>query len=161
MRPLTIAAFLFISQRMVLVSFLANDRIHAALDDHILLAFVSGIKPEVLPLVLLINKRLNDIGVMHAGSCGMVLLDEFCLLVGLDVVLVAIVILTALLRPAGIDVLVAALVGLALLLLLGVAFFWPLKTVAVSFLNLLVLFTGIALTGSFHEGGIDNLAFVE
>ena len=114
------------------MSFLANDRIHAALDDHILLAFVSGIKPEVLPLVLLISERLNDIGVMHAGSCGVVFLDEFCLLVGLDVVLVAIVILTALLRPAGIDVLVAALVSLALLLLLGVAILWLPKTAAVA-----------------------------
>ena len=118
MRPLTITAFLFVSQGMVLVSFLADDGIHAALDDHILLAFVSGIKPEVLSLVLLINERLDDIGVVHAGRRGVVLLDELCLLVGLDVVLVAIVLLSALLRPAGINVLVAALVGLALLLLL-------------------------------------------
>lgn len=45
MRPLTIAAFLFVSQRMVLVSFLANNGIHAILDAHILLVLVSGIKP--------------------------------------------------------------------------------------------------------------------
>ena len=151
MRPLTVAAFLFISQRMVFVSFLANDRIHAALDDHILLAFVSGIKPEVLPLVLLVSERLDDIGVMHAGISGVVFLDELCLLVGLDVILVAIVILTAFLRPASIDVLVAALVRLALLLLLGVAILWLPKTAAVALFDLLVLFTGVALTGGLPQ----------
>ena len=99
---------------MVLVTLLADDGVHAALPDYIFLADISGIKPEVLPLVLLINERCDDVGVMHAGICGVVLLDDLCLLVGLDVVLVAIVVLAALLRPAGIDVLVAALVGLAL-----------------------------------------------
>lgn len=96
---------------MVLVALLTDDGIHTTLGDNILLADVSSIKPEVLPLILFVNERLDDIGVMHAGSRGVVFLYEFCLLVGLDVVLVAIVPLTTLLRPAGINVLVAALVG--------------------------------------------------
>ena len=55
----------------------------------------------------------------------------------------------------------AALVGLACLLLLGVAILCLPETAAIALLNLLILFTGVALTRGFHEGGIDNLAFVE
>lgn len=146
---------------MVLVAFLTNDGVHSALLDHLPLALIPGIKPKVLSLVLLLNKRFNDIGVMHAGICGVVLLDEFCLLVGLDVVFVAIVVLAALLRSSGIDVLVAALVGLALPLLLGVAILCLPKVAAVTLLDLLVLITGVTLAGSLHESGINNLAFVE
>ena len=146
---------------MILVSFLADDVYHAALLDYIFLADISGIKLEVLPLVFFINERRDNVGVMHAGICGMVLLDELCLLVSLDVVLVAIVVLAALLRPAGIDVLVAALVGLALLLPLGVAVLGLPEAAPVAFLDLLVLITGVALAGSLHESGIDNLALVE
>ena len=98
---------------------------------------------------------------MYAGIGGVVLLDELCLLVSLDVVLVAIVVLTALLRPAGIYILVAALVRLALLLLLGVALLCLPKATAVAILDLLVLIMGVVLAGSFHKSGIDNLALVE
>lgn len=160
MRLLTVV-LLLIGQGMVPVAFLADYWGHSALHDHILLSGISGIEPEVLSLVLLINEWLDDIGVMHFGRCSVVLLDELCLLVCLDVVLVTIVVLTALLRPTGIDVLVAALVGLALLLLLGVAILCLPKTAAVALLDLPVLFTGVALTGSLYEGGIDNFAFVE
>ena len=72
-------------------------------------------------LVLLFYKRFDDVGVMYAGIRGVVFLNEFCFLVGLYMSLVAIVVLTALLRLMGIDVLVAALMGLALLLILGVS----------------------------------------
>lgn len=129
--------------------------------EFFLLADISGIKPEVLPLVFFINERRDNVGVMHAGICGMVLLDELCLLVSLDVVLVAIVVLAALLRPAGIDVLVVALVGLALLLPLGVVVLGLPEAAPVAFLDLLVLITDVALAGSLHESGIDNLALVE
>ena len=146
---------------MVPVAFLADNGVHAALRDVILLPDVSGIEPEVLPLVLILNKRFNDVGVVYAGIGGVVLLDELCLLVGLDVILVAIVVLATLLRPAGVYVLVAALVSLALLLLLGVAVLSLPKGTTIALLDLLVLLMGVALAGSFHESGIDNLALVE
>ena len=130
------------------VAFLTDDGIHATLGYDILLADISGIKPQVLSFVLLINERLNDIGVMYTGISGVVLLDELCLLVGLDVVLVAVVVLATLLCPASIDVLVAALVSLAILLLLGVALFCLPKAAAVAILDLLVLIMGFALAGA-------------
>jgi len=73
--------------------------------------------------------------------------DLTCL-VGLDVVLVAVVVLATLLCPASIDVLVAALVSLAILLLLGVALFCLPKAAAVAILDLLVLIMGVALAGA-------------
>ena len=146
---------------MVPVAFLADNGVHAPLRDVLLLPDVSGIEPEVLPLVLILDQRLNDVGVVYAGIGGVVLLDELCLLVGLDVVLVAIVLLTALLRPAGIDILVAALVSLALLLLVRVTRLSLPKATAVAFLDLLVLLMGVVLAGSFHESGIDNLSLVK
>lgn len=91
----------------------------------------------------------------------MVLLDELGLLVSLYVVLVAIVVLDTLLRPAGIDVLVTPLVGLAFLLLLGVFILCLPKAAAITRLDLLVLIRGVTLAGSLHEGGINNLALVE
>ena len=51
--------------------------------------------------------------------------------------------------------------GLACLLLLGVAILSLPKTAFIALLDLLILFTGVVLTGGFHEVGIDNLAFVE
>lgn len=121
MRLLTVTLLLLVSQRMVFVSFLADDGFHAALLDYLFLADISGIKPETLLLVLLFYKRFDDVGVMYAGIRGVVFLNEFCFLVSLYMSIVAIVALTTLLRPTGIDVLVAALMGLALLLLLGVS----------------------------------------
>ena len=160
-RLLTVALLLLVGQGMVPVAFLADNGFHAALRDIILLPDISGIEPEVLPLVLILDKRLNDVGVVYAGIGGVVFFDELRLLVGLDVVLVAIVVLTALLRPAGVNVLVAALVGLALLLLVRVTLLCLPKGTAVALLDLLVLLMGVMLTGSFHESGIDNLAFAE
>ena len=94
-----------------------------------------GIKPEVLHVVLLLNERFDDIGVMYLGCCGVVFFNELCLLVGLDVVFVSNVLLTALLRPGGTDLLVAAFVGLVLLLLFGVAILSLPKTMVVALLD--------------------------
>ena len=109
-RLLTIALLLLVGQRMVSIAFLADDGVHAALRD---------------------------------------------------VILVAIVVLTSLLRPAGINILVAALVRLALLLLARVALLCLPKATTVALLDLPVLLIGVVLAGSFHESGIDNLALVE
>lgn len=98
---------------------------------------------------------------MYTGIRGVVLLDELSLLVDLDMVLVTIVVLTAFLRPSGIDVLVAALVGLVLLPFLGVAFLGLPEGCSIAGLDLLVLLTGVALAGRLHESSIDDLAFVE
>jgi len=94
---------------MIPVALLADNRLHAALRDDILLADIAGIKPQILPFVFLLYKRLDDIGVVDAGICGSVLLNKFRLLVGLHVVFVAVVPLAALLRPSGIGVLVGTL----------------------------------------------------
>ncbi len=70
-------------------------------------------------------------------------------------------VLALLLRPTGVGVLVAALMGLALLLLIGIVLFRLPKGRAIALLDLLVLFAGVALAESLHKGGIDNLTFVE
>ena len=79
-----------------------------------------------------------------------VFLDKLGLLVGLGMELVAIVLLVAFLGPAGISILVALLVRLVVPQIFAVVRFYP-----------LVLLTGVALPGSFHKRGIDNLPFVE
>ena len=108
------------------------------------------IEIQRLILVLLLNEGFDDVGVMDAGIRSDVFLDELGLLVGLGMELIAVVLLTALLRPACIGVLVALLVRLVI----------P-QFPAVSRLDTLVLLTGVALLGSFHKGGIDNLALIE
>ena len=97
---------------------------------------------------------------MHARIDGVVFLDELSLLVGFYVVFVTVVVLAKFLDPSGIDVLVAALVLLALALL-GIAVLRLPEILAVALHNLLVLITGVSLTGSLDKGGIDNLPLVE
>ena len=146
---------------MIPVALLADNRLHAALRDDILLADIAGIKPQILPFVFLLYKRLDDIGVVDAGICGSVLLNKFRLLVGLHVVFVAVVPLAALLRLSGIGVLVGTLMGLALLLLCGVTVLCLPEILAVASLNLPVLLVSVVLVGSLDKGGIDNLALIE
>lgn len=46
---------------MVPVTLLADDGIHAAFGDHVLLADIACIKPQVLSLVLFLYKRRYDV----------------------------------------------------------------------------------------------------
>ena len=106
------------------MSLLTDDGIHSFPLDDILFGFITGIKEQILPLIfLLVNQRFNDIGIMYACVCSVVFLYKFGFLVCLDMILVTIVIFTAFLRPAGINVLVRFLVLLAGLLPFRIAFF--------------------------------------
>ena len=98
---------------------------------------------------------------MYACICGVILLYELGLLVCLDVILVTIVILTAFLRPSGINVLVGLPVHLALLLLLGVAILGIPQAFAVAGLDLPVLLPGVPLLRSFNKGRVNYLALIE
>ena len=132
------------------MAFLTDNRSHTTFPDHFVLRLVACIEIQWLAFVFLPNEGFDDIGVMDAGICGDVLLDELGLLVSLGMELISIVLLAALLGPAGICILVALLVGLVL----------P-EVFATSLLYLLVLFAGVALLGSFYKRSIDNLALIE
>ena len=107
---LAVILLLLVCQRMVAMAFLADDGYHAPLPDHIVLGFISGIEIQRLSVVLFLNERIYDIGVVDTGICGYVFLNEFGLLVCLGMELIAIVLLAALLGPAGISILMALLV---------------------------------------------------
>ena len=104
---LPVILLLLICQRMVTMPFLADDGYHATLPDHIVLGFIAGIEIQRLSVVLFLNERLYDIGVVDAGICGCVFLNEFGLLVCLGMELIAKVLLAALLGPACIGILMA------------------------------------------------------
>ena len=132
------------------MAFLTDNRSHTTFPDHIVLRLVACIKIQWLAFVFLLNEGFDDIGVMDTGICGDVFLDKLGLLVGLGMEFIAVVLLTALLSPAGIGILVALLVGLVLPEVFGIAR-----------LYLLVLLPGVALLGSFYKRSIDNLALIE
>ena len=136
---------------MVTTALLADDRYHAALPDLIVLRLVAGIEIQGLVPVFLLDEGRDDVGVMDTGIRGDVLLNEFCPLVGLDMLLVPVVNLVAFLGPAGIDVLVAFLVELALPFPLALAWLRVPKFTAPAILDGGVLLTGVALPGNFNK----------
>ena len=56
-----VVLLLFVDQRLVAMTFLADDGIHSFLPDNVVLGFIAGIKKEVLSFNLLLYKRLDDI----------------------------------------------------------------------------------------------------
>ena len=111
---LAVILLLLVCQRMVTIPFLADDGYHATLHDHIVLGFIANIEIQRLSVVLFLNERTYDIGVVDTGICGYILLNEFGLLVCLGMELIAIVHLAALLGPACIGILMALLVWLVI-----------------------------------------------
>ena len=88
----TVVSLLVICQRVVAMTFLADDRIHATFFHDVFLCLISCIQVQVLSLVFILNEGLDDIGVMDTRVCGVVLLYELGLPVSLDMVLVTIVV---------------------------------------------------------------------
>ena len=111
---LAVILLLPVCQRMVTMPFLADDGYHATLPDHIVLGFIAGIEIQRLSVVLFLNERFYDIGVVDTGICGYVFLNELGLLVCLGMELIAKVLLAALLGPACIGILMALLVWLVI-----------------------------------------------
>ena len=95
---------------MVTMAFLADDRYHAILPDHVVLGFIAGIEMQRLTIVPILNERFYDIRIVDVGIRGGVFLNEFGLLVCLGIKLIAIVRFIAPLAVAGIRVLVTLLV---------------------------------------------------
>lgn len=147
---LPVVGLLNLCQRMVSVSFLAYDGSHSVFPYLVLLAGISGIKIQGFPLVLLREQGGDLLRVVHAGRCRLVGEHDLRFGTDLGVVLVPVVALTALLRPTGVDILMAFLVRVVI----------P-QLVATAFLYRGVLITGIALTGSDYKTCVHNLAAVE
>ena len=56
-----VVLLLLVSQRIVMMSLLANDGIHSILPDDVILGFIASIKKQVLPFILLFQERFDDI----------------------------------------------------------------------------------------------------
>ena len=100
-----VVLLLLVSQGIVAMPFLTNDRIHPTFSYYIILRFIASIQIQVLSLILLLYERFDDIGVVNTRISSVILLYEFGLLVCLDVILVTIVIFTTFLGLSGINVL--------------------------------------------------------
>src|SRR5574344_167693 len=93
---------------------------------------------------------------MLRSSCGHALLDQLALGVYLGMCLVAIELLTALLRPLRVRVLVALLVGLVFFVILRVPLFRIPELVSFSLFDELVLLTAVALARHLHKTAVDD-----
>lgn len=149
--PLAVVLPLLVCQGMVTTALLTDDKYHTALPDFIVLRHVAGIEIQGLVLVFLLDEGLDDVGVMDTGIRGDVLLNEFCFLVGLDMLLVTVMNLVAFLGPAGINVLAAFLIELALPFPLALIWLRVPKFTAPAILDGGVLLTGVALPRSFNK----------
>lgn len=124
---------------MIAVAFLANDGHHLGFPDlpFLIGADITGIKEQLLALVVLCQQRSYYLTVMDFRRGCPVFLDKLAAGIGLDVSLVTIERLAAFLCPACINVLVALLVRLVIPQFIATAFFYR-----------LVLIMSVALPGS-------------
>src|SRR5574344_395703 len=150
LRLFTILLFLLIRKWMISVSLLTNDRLHPVPLHNGLLSFVAGIQIQFFALVALIKQWLIAFGVMNVGGGCIILQYHLVPLIRLGMHLRSVELLASFLRPAGINVLVALLVGLVI----------P-QLAPATFLDCLVLFACVALTRSHNETRINNPTFVE
>src|SRR5512139_1037380 len=107
---------------------------------------VRRVRPHIPTTVILIQKFLKDLTVMDRRWRYLIIPNQFMLDVYIDMILVAVVVLSVLLGPTSIDIL------LAFFLLAPILWSLPL-------FDPLVLLPTIALPGSLHNAGVHNLPF--
>lgn len=121
---------------------------------------ICAVGMQLLPSVVIVYQQLDRDGVVLLRTRGHRLLYQLALGVDLRVVLVAVISLTALLRPTGVRVPVPLLVGLFLFILLGVSFLLVPELAAAPFLYGPVLLAGVALARHLHETAVNDDALV-
>src|SRR5512139_1374486 len=112
----------------------------------LLLRTVRRVRPHLPTAVILIQKFLKDLTVMDRRWRHVVISNQFMLHVDVDMILVAVVVLSVLLRPPSIGILLTFLLLTPILRNL-------------SLFDLPVLLPAIALPGSLHKAGVDDLPF--
>ncbi len=147
---------LLLGQRMAPVALLAYLVLHLVLLQCLLLTHMRAVAKQRLALVRLLKQRVGRLGVVHRGWRDLLRQYQLALRVALDVVLVAVVVLPALLRPARLRVLVTLLVGLPPLALLGIP-----QPFSFASLDALVLVGRVALPRNAHEARVNHAPLVE
>lgn len=154
---LSVATLLLFGQRVAAVGTLADDRVDLFLLKFRLKPDVARIQPHVLVLVALANQRGAAFRVMDIGSSRVIGMDELGLAAHLGMVLIAVERLAALLGPAGINVLMTALVEFVLPLGGIIARLLLPQLAALTALDGSVLRAAVALARSHHEVRIHYL----
>src|SRR5512135_1316596 len=107
---------------------------------------ICRVRPHIPTAVILIQKFLKNLTVMDRCWRHLIIANQFMLHIYTDMILIAVVVLSVLLGPTGIGIF------LTFLLLAPVLR-------SLSLFDLPVLFPAIALPGSLHYAGVDDLAF--
>src|SRR4030043_682702 len=111
-----------------------------------LLRTVGRVRPHIPTAVISIQKTLKDLTVMNRSRRHLIAANQFMLHIHINMILIAVVVLSILLGPAGI--------GILLPLLLLTPVFWNL-----SLLDPLIFFTTVPLPRYRNNAGVYNLPF--